>query len=73
MILDSSKVSHCAMLYILSRIHFNKGGMERYKEYKDEYDSFLKVVLSSIQYDKDQDGQENATIGGNLVETRLVL
>jgi hypothetical protein len=73
MILDSSKVGHCAMLYVLSRIHLNKGDMDRYKIYKDEYDDLLRVVLSSIQYDKDQDGQENATIGGNMVETRLVL
>ena len=71
MILDTPKVANVAMLFILSRIHFNKGDMERYREYKTDFNELIESVLSTIQYDDDQDGMEAQKIGG-LTEVRLV-
>ena len=72
MILDSSKVAVPALFYILHRLWFNKGDKDRSDKYERDYENMLRSVLSSIKYDKGQDGVEDATVGG-LQPIRLVL
>jgi len=72
MILDSSKVAVPAIHYILSRHWFNKGDKDRADKYEREYENMLRAVLSTIKYDKGQDGVEDAQPGG-LQPIRLVL
>ncbi|HJW75788.1 MAG TPA: hypothetical protein VJ787_08995 [Thermoleophilia bacterium] len=73
MILDSTGVAMAARFGVLAQIFRAKDGyQERVDYYQSEYESLLEAVLNSIQYDKQQDGAEDAALGG-LTPVRLTL
>ncbi len=63
-ILDHDKIAIAARFYILSRIFFNASDFERYAIYTKDYDLMLAAMLSTLQYDKGQDGDTDGDIGG---------
>jgi len=70
MILDSSKVAVAFRELVLSRIWFGKN-QDKHEAYDGEYRGSLKLLLSSLQFDKNQDGAEDAQLGG-IQPIRLV-
>lgn len=70
MIIDRTAVAIAARFYILHRIYFNKDS-ERSDAYEAQFDELWAALMSSIRYDRDQDGEEDGKIGG-LQNIRLL-
>lgn len=71
MILSAESTAVAFRFYVLSMIFRVKGDVEKATFYREEYNAIFDAVLSSLQYDKDEDGQEDNEIGG-IQEVRLV-
>lgn len=70
MILDASYVSVAFRDLVLSRVWKGKND-DRSDDYENDYRAAKKLLLSSIQFDKNQDGQEDSRLGG-IQPVRLV-
>lgn len=64
MILDQARVAVPARFLILSRIFEEKKDYDHADRYRDQFDTLWRAVLSSIQYDTNEDLSEDARIGG---------
>lgn len=71
MILDNSRVAIPARYRILAQIFETKRDFEQADRYNAMFEEVWRETLNSIQYDKDQDLEEDAKIGG-LQGVRLV-
>lgn len=70
MIIDHSALAICQRFYILHRIFFNKDNFAKSEGYKEDFESSLDAVLSTIKYDTALEGEEPAEEGG-VDETRF--
>ena len=71
MILDYTRLAIPARYRMICQIWRNKGDDDRAEQYMDDYKSAMRAALASITYDQNQDGQEDAEMGGIQV-MRLV-
>ena len=71
-LIDSTKFAQAARFYILGHIYRTKDNPTRAGEYMGEFKELWDAVLSTQQYDKAQDGEEDAELGG-IQDVRLVL
>lgn len=67
MILDSSAVSPAARYYILQQYFRAHGETDKADNYESKFKDLFRSALSTIRYDKTQDGEEDADIGGALL------
>lgn len=64
MVLDASRVAIAARYRILAQLFESKRDFETADRYTTTFESLWRVVLSTIQYDKDQDLSEDGRLGG---------
>lgn len=70
MLLDNSNVAVAFRELCLAQI-YSRSSADRSQKYFDDYRASMKGLLASIQYDKNQDGAEDAQLGG-MQPIRLV-
>ncbi len=71
MIIDPTRIAVIFKLYVLSKLWYSKGDDTRGERYDKEFSNLFKDVMGSMQFDKSQDGDEDAKLD-EIQDVRIV-
>lgn len=72
MVLDTSKLSICARLYVLEMFWRNKDNEDKADYYERRFDKMWSAFTHSVKYDKNLDGEEDSN-ADKIIHQRFVL